>query len=91
VQKKASEEGARNAVILATGGGEIVFNGLGRPLGAGNLTQIDITNTQGGACQAAGGGGGPMRCLRLLVSTGGGVKMCDPIVVDATDPRICAP
>jgi hypothetical protein len=32
-----------------------------------------------------------MRCLRIRISTGGEVKMCDPAVIDATDPRICPP
>jgi hypothetical protein len=30
-----------------------------------------------------------MRCMRVVVSTGGQVRMCDPQVLDATDPRVC--
>ena len=89
IQTKSSTEGSGNAVIAATGGAEVVFNGLGRPVGAGNLTQIDITNTQGGACQTVDNKEHPMRCLRVIIGTGGGVRMCDPIVADVTDPRIC--
>jgi hypothetical protein len=30
-----------------------------------------------------------MRCLRVVVSSSGSVRMCDPAVTDATDPRAC--
>lgn len=89
VQKKGASEGSPNAAVTATGGNVAVFNGLGRLTGAGNITQIDIKNTQGGDCQKADGTGGPMRCLRIMVSTGGGIRMCDPIVTIADDPRTC--
>ena len=85
IQKKDSSEGARNAAVAATPAGDVTFNGLGRMLGAG-ANQVDITSTVGGLCQAAGG---PMRCLRITVSTGGQVRMCDPAVTDNTDPRFC--
>jgi len=63
----------------------VVFNGLGRvtPVPAGNI-DIDISNPSGGACAAAG----PMRCLRIRVSTGGQIRMCDPILA-STDPQGC--
>lgn len=90
IQAKASVEGTTNAVITATGGSSYNFNGLGRATGAGNMTSIDITNPTGGACQGTDGvGGGPMRCLRVQISTGGQVRMCDPAVSAATDPRFC--
>lgn len=86
LQVRAGTEGSTNAAIAAAGGSSFTFNGLGRGVGAGNLTQIDITNPTGGTCQA---GGGTMRCLRVTVSTGGQIKMCDPAVTDNTDPRSC--
>lgn len=86
LQVRAGVEGSANAVIAATGGSSFTFNGLGRGVGAGNLTQIDITNPTGGTCQASGG---TMRCLRVTVSTGGQIKMCDPAVTDNADPRRC--
>lgn len=90
IQAKASVEGTTNAVITATGGSSVSFNGLGRATGLGNMTQIDISNNTGGACQGADGvGGGPMRCLRVQISTGGQVRMCDPAVSTVTDPRYC--
>jgi len=84
IQKRSGAEGSPNAVVAATGGSSIVFNGLGRTSGAA-ITQIDITNTSGGNCQPAG----PMRCLRINISSGGQMRMCDPAVTDNTDPRFC--
>lgn len=86
LQTRAGTEGSANAVVTATGGSSFTFNGLGRGVGAGNFTQINITNPTGGTCQASGG---TMRCLRITVSTGGQIKMCDPAVTDNTDPRAC--
>jgi type IV fimbrial biogenesis protein FimT len=79
--------GAKNVTASATGGAVVTFNGLGRVVGTG-ITQIDFTNPAGGNCQNATTPG-PMRCLRVQLSTGGQAKLCDPQVTDATDPRIC--
>lgn len=89
VQKRAGAEGSPNAVVTATGGSSVAFNGLGRAA-VGSLTQIDITNPANGACKTAAGNE-PMRCLRVTVSSGGEVRMCDPAVdpADVTDPRRC--
>lgn len=86
LQTWTSSEGTRNAVIAATGGSVVTFNGLGRVVGAGNFTALNITNPTGGTCQASGG---TMRCLRLTLSTGGQIRMCDPAVTDTADPRYC--
>ena len=85
IQKRSGAEGTPNAVVTATGGSSLIFTGLGRVSAAGGITQIDVTNPNGGACQP----GGPMRCLRLNVTSGGSPRMCDPAVVDNTDPRFC--
>jgi len=87
IQKRSSAEGSPNAVVTATGGSSVVFNGLGRPA-AGSLTEINVTNPNNGACKTAAGNE-PMRCLRIAVNAGGAVRMCDPAVNDATDPRKC--
>lgn len=87
VQKKSGAEGAPNATVAGVGGTTAVFNGLGRLAGVGNLTQINISNPTGGACKAAAG---PMRCLGILIGTGGQVRMCDPDPsLVAADPRFC--
>ena len=90
LQKRASSEGSPNAQITATGGTAVLFNGLGRAT-IGSLTQIDVRNLANGACKTPTGTE-PMRCLRIQVSTGGQVRMCDPGVSAATDPndpRLC--
>jgi type IV fimbrial biogenesis protein FimT len=83
VQKRSGQEGSPN-VVLAASASSVVFNGLGSV--AGGALQIDFSNPGGGACQTAAG---PMRCLRVVVSSSGSVRMCDPAVADATDPRAC--
>ncbi|MDA1116760.1 MAG: GspH/FimT family pseudopilin [Proteobacteria bacterium] len=85
VQKKSSLEGSKNAVVSTTGGASLVFNGLGRVSGAG-ITQLSFSNTSG-TCEHLDAVNGTMRCLQIRVSTGGQTKMCDPKVVDTTDPR----
>ena len=85
LQKRAGTEGSANAEVAANGT-FVVFTGLGRVGTGSNLTQIDVTNPRGGTCVA---GGGEMRCLRLQLTTGGEVRMCDPAVTAADDPRLC--
>lgn len=90
VQSKSSLEGTRNVVVATTGGSTIIFNALGRVSTAG-ITQIDLSNPVGGSCEHLVSGGA-MRCLRVLISTGGQIKLCDPQVPVATpqvDPREC--
>jgi type IV fimbrial biogenesis protein FimT len=90
LQKRSGAEGTRNAAVAAINSPgvvatTVVFSGLGRVIGVVPITQIDITNPSGGVCQPAG----PMRCLRINIASGGAMRMCDPIVVDPTDPRMC--
>ncbi len=95
VQVRASSEGSPNAVIASvdTGGNArscINFNGLGRQIpcavGASTLgVSIDVSNPGGGNCVGAGG---TMRCLRIVVSPAGQVRMCDP-QFGAGDPMGC--
>jgi type IV fimbrial biogenesis protein FimT len=88
IQKRSGAEATPNAVVTAAGGANLVtFTGLGRVTGVLPLSQIDVTNPSGGNCQTVAGG--RMRCLRLNISSGGQVRMCDPMVTDATDPRFC--
>lgn len=95
IQKRSGNEGSSSAQVLATGGQSVQFNGLGRVLQAGGLgavpppiTRIDINNPGGGACKTSTGNE-PMRCLRITISNGGQIRMCDPAVTDNTDPRFC--
>jgi type IV fimbrial biogenesis protein FimT len=87
LQVKRNAEGSNNAVFFADATA-ISFNGLGRTSGAG-ISTIVVTNPVGGNCQTSADLSQPMRCLQLSISPGGEIRMCDPVVVDATDPRIC--
>lgn len=90
VQKRSGLDGSPD-VVPAASDTSVNFNGLGsassiNPAIAGGVWQINFSNPAGGACQAAAG---PMRCLRVVVNSSGSVRMCDPAVGDATDPRAC--
>lgn len=84
IQSRTSAEGTANATV-AVDNATITFSGLGR---ADLAMTADITNSVGGNCAAAGG---PMRCSRIMVSTGGQVRMCDPAITisDPGNPRGC--
>lgn len=62
---------------------EIRFNGAGRTDGFASLS-VDFTSARG-TCQSEGGFA---RCLRLTVSGGGQVRLCDP-AIGSEDPRAC--
>jgi len=92
LQKRSSQEGSQNAVIASTTSG-VTFTGLGNVSGgllssAAGAMQVTVTNPSGGACRTPTGGE-PMRCLVVVVSASGSVRMCDPAVTDPTDPRRC--
>ena len=84
IQTRPGGSGSQNAIVAADQS-TIIFNGLGRvtPLPAGNIN-INISNPVGGACAPAG----PMHCLRVVVSPGGQVRMCDPMFA-SPDPQGC--
>lgn len=72
------------AVSPAGFDGRITFNSFGAPLE--NPYSIDITNPALGACFP----GGPARCKRINVTSGGQITACDPAVAPATgDSRAC--
>jgi type IV fimbrial biogenesis protein FimT len=66
--------------------GTVDFDALGRLVTAGDVT-IDIMNSSG-TC-AADASDGKMRCLRILVTSGGQIRMCDPAVSASGDTRKC--
>lgn len=85
IQKRFANDGSPNAVVTADQN-TITFNGYGQATNLGAATaSINVTNPTGGTCVASGG---PMRCLRVEVTTGGQVRMCDPALA-STDPRGC--
>jgi type IV fimbrial biogenesis protein FimT len=64
----------------------LVFNGLGkeRTLPAANNAVFNISNPSGGSCTT-------MRCLRVIVTPGGQVRMCDPARVSPPPPALPDP
>jgi len=80
-------EGSQNVVVNA-GQALFVFNGLGRLTAAPAANPIAVTNPVAGACRAAGGN---VRCLNVVVTLGGQIRMCDPqlTITNAADPQSC--
>jgi type IV fimbrial biogenesis protein FimT len=86
IQKQSARDGTPN-VALAADNTSVVFNGMGRVVGTG-IGSIDLRSLSG-ACEHEDANG-TMRCLRVLVSTGGQIRLCDPKVdTGGTDPRRC--
>lgn len=77
VQQRSANEGTTNVVVDASQS-TVVFLGTGgvtpTPVAA---IQINVTNPSGGDCVTSAGSGS-IRCLRVTVSAGGQVRMCDP-------------
>lgn len=81
IQKRPSAEGSGNTVVAAVQS-TFTFNGLGRLTTAADT--VSVSNPAGGGCAPAG----PMRCLNIVVTTGGQIRMCNP-AYPATDPQGC--
>jgi type IV fimbrial biogenesis protein FimT len=93
IQKKAAQEGSGSTSVSAVPGGAILatFSALGNvidnPDGSARLTQVNVAPSDPSLCSAAGG---TMRCLRIVVSPAGSIRMCDPTpAIVAPDPRAC--
>lgn len=87
VQKKSAREGSANVLVTTAGAPVLFFSGLGRVNGA-LMSRVDFSNAAG-VCEHVTAGA-PLRCLAILVTSGGQAKMCDPAVGDNTDPRHCS-
>ncbi len=89
--------GATPMVAMAAtnlpGGNLITFSAVGQTdIAAGLVARFNVSHPLAASedrfkCQPTG----EMRCLRVEVSPGGRVRMCDPAVTDATDTRYCTP
>lgn len=82
IQIRSGAEGS-SATTIAAERAEVVFNGIGRVL-TGNVN-IDVSSATGAACMRDGG---PVRCLRIVVSTSGQIRMCDR-ALRAGDAQAC--
>lgn len=80
-EARPAAEGNSTGIVVASNQTSVTFNSLGM---AGTGMTIDFSNPNGGACAPTG----PMRCLRLVVSAGGQVRLCDP-QAGASDSRRC--
>lgn len=69
--------------VLITGPAAVVFGPLGR---ATQAAQYDFSAASGQDCALAGG---PIRCLRVRIETGGRAKLCDPAANAVGDTRGC--
>ena len=88
IQRHLSAEGATNVLINATAT-SITFNGLGQANNSsGNMLNIRIENPTGGDYQYQNSG--PMRCLNVRVEAGGRIRMCNPSILDLTNPQSCS-
>ena len=89
LQVRPAAEGSRT-VVLSASQNTVVFNALGRvtPTPAILPVAIQVTNPSGGACRADGG---PVRCLRVTVTLGGQIRICDPdpALVSTSDTQRC--
>jgi type IV fimbrial biogenesis protein FimT len=98
LQLRDGAEGGRNAevarVTVSAGTNTesgtfdtLRFTPLGRvtSLGGGDNAVFRVTNPKGGTCYA---NGGEMRCLAVMVTAAGQIRMCDP-AVNPPDSRAC--
>lgn len=87
LQSRSHDEGSQNAVVVALPGGAdtVTFSGLGRVVansdGSLTMTQIDIDNTTLDPAES--------RDMRIVIPPGGAIRLCDPNVATAGDPRAC--
>ena len=86
IQSRSGAEGS-SAATLTTNLSAVVFNSLGRlpsvPVPPGNVT-INVASATGELCLPSG----PIRCLRINVTLGGQIRMCDPALA-VGDAQAC--
>lgn len=89
VERSAGGIGGKNVGVAAITGAptfnsatSIAFDGFGRVSGAvaTPLALIEVDDITAGA---------NYRALRVVISSGGSIRMCDPKVTNANDPRKC--
>jgi type IV fimbrial biogenesis protein FimT len=88
LQRGGGQDLAKNALVTSSGPTDITYTPLGQTTPAVTVN-IDVTHVDSNLKCIADGG--DIRCLRVQVRAGGMVRLCDPSVVTAGDPRICLP
>lgn len=92
IQAAAAGEGSRTAIVTPTPSDAyaVTFTGYGRTPeppanlnadGSSLLTRIDFDSSVLPAATS--------RELRIVITAGGQIRMCDPNISDATNPRAC--
>ncbi len=84
IRKHDGRPGPTGMVVNTGGVTSISFNGLGRPT-VPAAVNIDVTNPSWGDCAVIGG---PVTCLRIVVSPAGQIRMCNPRFA-LPDPQGC--
>lgn len=89
LRAQSGKERTGNASIAITPAGTttIAFNGLGRMTAPTANVSIDVSNPTGGSCIHTDASAS-MRCLRIMVTQSGQVRMCDPAKATG-DPQAC--
>ena len=87
IQKHSSTEGSAAGIDVSTVNALLTFNGLGRAttLAAGSNAVITVSNPEIDDCMPDGA----MRCLRIVVSSAGQIRMCNPAFSRADNPQGC--
>jgi type IV fimbrial biogenesis protein FimT len=88
VQQRYASDGSANITVATTGGTKVTFNGLGRvvPTNADGSNPMTRALLDSNALALS-----DSRELRIDIESGGTIRMCDPAVNTAGDPRICPP
>ena len=81
IQSKSADEGGTVSITLAGGATTATFTGLGLTApnadGSATLSRADFSTT------------GTTQTYRVLLTTGGQSRLCDPAVVTAGSPNLC--
>lgn len=91
IQSRPAGEGSRSAMLTITQPAAsaspfvVSFNSLGRMVLPGVPVVFSSVDTAGADCTAAG----PVNCLRVEVSVGGLIRMCDPSPGRIGTPQAC--
>ncbi|XZG70507.1 GspH/FimT family pseudopilin [Chitinibacteraceae bacterium HSL-7] len=85
VAKQSPGDGYRIATINAQGADRVVFTGLGRATDNDGDATNDITRIDFAASNSTNDD----RAYRILITSGGAIRMCEPAVTSSTDNRKC--
>jgi len=90
IQNRVASDGSLGVSVTATDS-TIAFDGYGRvatTLASVTSATFDISAPTAGTCTTAGG---KVRCLRVVITSGGQIRTCDPALTisNPSDPQAC--